>query len=54
LGKSLPVLSEEFKTEENRIHGCQSRVWLNAYKKTIRLFLKPTAMPLLPKELLAY
>jgi cysteine desulfuration protein SufE len=33
LGKSLPVLSEEFKTEENRIHGCQSRVWLNAYKK---------------------
>ena len=31
LGKSLPDLDEEHKTEENRIHGCQARVWLNSY-----------------------
>jgi cysteine desulfuration protein SufE len=27
-GKSLPLIDEKYKTEEYRIHGCQSRVWL--------------------------
>lgn len=30
LGKSLPLISEKYKTEENIIKGCQSRVWLHA------------------------
>lgn len=30
LGKSLPVMDEQYKTEENIIKGCQSRVWLHA------------------------
>ncbi len=30
LGFELPQLSDEFKTEENRVHGCQSNVWLVA------------------------
>jgi cysteine desulfuration protein SufE len=30
MGKTLPEMAEKFKTEENRIHGCQSRVWLHA------------------------
>ena len=29
LGKDLPKLSAEQKTNENRIIGCQNRVWLN-------------------------
>ena len=28
LGKSLAPLDDEHKIEENRIHGCQSKVWL--------------------------
>jgi cysteine desulfuration protein SufE len=28
LGKNLPLINEEFKTEENIIKGCQSKVWL--------------------------
>lgn len=28
LGKQLPKLDEKYKTEENIIKGCQSRVWL--------------------------
>jgi cysteine desulfuration protein SufE len=32
-GKSLDILDEKYKIEENRIHGCQSRVWLHAEKK---------------------
>lgn len=30
LGKTLPDLDEKYKTESNRIKGCQSQVWLHA------------------------
>jgi cysteine desulfuration protein SufE len=30
LGKELPIIEDEYKTEENLIKGCQSRVWLHA------------------------
>lgn len=30
LGKDLPLIAPEHKTEENLIRGCQSRVWLTA------------------------
>ena len=30
LGKDLPIIDEQYKTEENLIKGCQSRVWLHA------------------------
>lgn len=29
LGKELPIISEENKTDDKLIEGCQSRVWLN-------------------------
>lgn len=32
LGKELPLIEEQYKTEENLIKGCQSRVWLHAHK----------------------
>ncbi len=34
LGRKLPALPESEKTEENRIHGCQSRVWVVAEKRS--------------------
>jgi cysteine desulfuration protein SufE len=30
LGRKLPEFPEEWKDEENRLHGCQSQVWLKA------------------------
>lgn len=30
LGKSLPLIDEKYKVEENTIKGCQSKVWLHA------------------------
>lgn len=30
LGKDLPLIAAENKTEANIVRGCQSRVWLNA------------------------
>jgi cysteine desulfuration protein SufE len=28
LGRKLPAFPDELKTEENKVHGCQSQVWL--------------------------
>ena len=33
LGKSLPLIDDKFKTEDNLITGCQSKVWLHAEEK---------------------
>ena len=30
LGKSLPLIDSNYKTEDNIIKGCQSKVWLHA------------------------
>lgn len=30
LGKALPELDEKFKTEELKVKGCQSQVWIHA------------------------
>ena len=30
LGRKLPAFPEAFKTEEHRLHGCQSMVWIVA------------------------
>ncbi|MCF6348145.1 MAG: SufE family protein [Flavobacteriaceae bacterium] len=30
LGKSIPLIDEQFKTDDNIIRGCQSKVWLYA------------------------
>lgn len=33
LGKDLPLIDEQYKTGENLIKGCQSKVWLHAELK---------------------
>ena len=33
IAKDLPAMSEAFKTPQNLISGCQSKVWLNAELK---------------------
>ncbi len=37
LGRRLPDFPDEFKTEENRIRGCQSQVWFVPQEKNGRL-----------------
>jgi len=33
LGKSLPLIDEKYKTDDNLVRGCQSKVWLHAELK---------------------
>ena len=54
LGKSLPLIDEKFKTEDNIIKGCQSKVWLHADEQTENWFSQPIVMRLLPKVLLQF
>ena len=37
LGRKLPEFPEQAKTEENRLHGCQSQVWLQVQGDADRL-----------------
>lgn len=53
LGKKLPLLSEEFKTEENVIKGCQSRVWLHAEKKDGELIFEADSEAVIVKGLIS-
>lgn len=33
IGKQLPEMNEQYKTEDNIVKGCQSTVWLHAFNK---------------------
>ncbi|KPL47907.1 Fe-S cluster assembly protein SufE [Xanthomonas axonopodis] len=37
LGRKLPAFPEQWKTEEHRLHGCQSMVWIVPEGNTERL-----------------
>ena len=40
LGRKLPEFPEALRTEENRIRGCQSQVWMVSERKGDRLFFE--------------
>lgn len=53
LGKALPPLDEQFKTEENKIHGCQSQVWVHARFEDGLVFFDADSDALITKGLAA-
>ena len=40
MGQKLPDLDAIYKTEENKIKGCQSSVWLHAYSEDDRVYFE--------------
>ncbi len=53
LGKSLPLIKEEFKTEDRIIKGCQSRVWLNSELKEGNVVYTADADAIITKGMVA-
>ena len=54
LGKELPPFPEEFKTEQYRIQGCQSKVWLKSHlNEDKRIVLEADSDALISKGLVA-
>jgi cysteine desulfuration protein SufE len=53
LGKSLPLISEEHKTEDNIIKGCQSKVWVHASLEDDRLVFTADSDAIITKGIIA-
>jgi cysteine desulfuration protein SufE len=52
-GNALEPLDDKYKTPENIINGCQSRVWLNAEYRDGRLYFEAESDAIIVKGLLA-
>jgi len=53
LGKELPMIDERYKTEENLIKGCQSRVWMHAEIRDGKLFFTADSDAIITKGLVS-
>ena len=53
LGNELPPLDEKYKTEQNLIEGCQSRVWLQADMKDGEIIFQADSDALIVKGIIA-
>jgi cysteine desulfuration protein SufE len=53
LGKKLPPLDPKYKTDENRVRGCQSSVWLVADFKDGKLFFQADSDAVIVKGLIS-
>lgn len=53
LGKSLPKIKEEFKTEDRIIKGCQSKVWLHTELKDGKIIYRADSDAIITKGMVA-
>jgi len=53
LGKSIPLIEENYKTDDNVIKGCQSKVWLFAEQKNNKIIFTADSDAILTKGIIA-
>ncbi|MBB6681892.1 SufE family protein [Aequorivita sp. 609] len=53
LGKSLPLIDEELKTDDKLIKGCQSKVWLNSEMKNDKIIFTADSDAIITKGIIA-
>ena len=53
LGKSLPLIDEQYKTDENLIKGCQSKVWVHAELKDNKIVFTADSDAIITKGIVA-
>ena len=53
LGKSLPIIDEQNKTDDNIIKGCQSKVWLHSEMNHTKIDFTADSDAILTKGLVA-
>ena len=53
LGKSLPLIEPKFKTDENLIKGCQSKVWVHAILKDNKITYTADSDAIITKGIVA-
>ena len=53
LGKTLPLIDEKYKTEDNIIKGCQSKVWVHAEEQNDTIVFTADSDAILTKGIIA-
>ncbi|WP_366185608.1 SufE family protein [Flavobacterium ovatum] len=53
LGKKLPLIAEEYKTDNNLIKGCQSKVWLQGEQNDDTIVFTADSDAILTKGIIA-
>jgi cysteine desulfuration protein SufE len=53
LGKTLPLINENAKTDNNLIKGCQSKVWLQGEQKADKIVFTADSDAILTKGIIA-
>lgn len=53
MGKDLPLIDEQYKTDDNLIRGCQSRVWLHADYKDGKVIFTADSDAIITKGLVS-
>ena len=53
LGKELPLIDDEEKTDDNLIKGCQSKVWLQAELDGNKIIFKAESDAIITKGIIA-
>ncbi len=53
LGKSLPLIKEKYKTDDNIIKGCQSKVWMHAELEEAKLIFTADSDAIITKGIIA-
>jgi cysteine desulfuration protein SufE len=53
LGKTLPMIDEKYKTDENIIRGCQSKVWLHGEQQDGNVVFTADSDAILTKGIIA-
>jgi len=53
LGKALPLIDSQYKTEDNIIKGCQSKVWVHAEMKDDKVVFTADSDAIITKGIIA-
>lgn len=53
LGKSLPLIDDQYKTDDNIIKGCQSKVWVHAEMKDHKVVFTADSDAIITKGIIA-
>jgi len=53
LGKTLPLINEAYKTDDNTIKGCQSKVWVHAEMKNGNVVFTADSDAIITKGIIA-
>jgi cysteine desulfuration protein SufE len=53
LGKGLPIIEDQYKTDDNIIKGCQSKVWVHAEEKDGKVVFSADSDAILTKGIIA-